>query len=70
MKIAFSDYDGTLSVPGEGVPAETIEAVRMWRSAVTTASLQWKQLHIKFLSTSTSAATAQHFTIQREPRWH
>lgn len=33
MKIAFSDYDGTLSVPGEGVPAETIEAIRMWRSA-------------------------------------
>lgn len=33
MKIAFSDYDGTLSVPGEGVAAETIEAIRTWREA-------------------------------------
>ena len=33
MKIAFSDYDGTLSVPHEGIPAETIEAIHAWRSA-------------------------------------
>ena len=33
MKIAFSDYDGTLSVPGEGVAAETIESIHAWRSA-------------------------------------
>ncbi|WP_315437299.1 HAD hydrolase family protein [uncultured Selenomonas sp.] len=33
MKIAFSDYDGTLSVPDEGVAAETIEAIHAWRSA-------------------------------------
>ena len=33
MKIAFSDYDGTLSVPHEGVAAETITAIHDWRSA-------------------------------------
>ena len=33
MKIAFSDYDGTLSVPHEGVAAETITAIHEWRSA-------------------------------------
>lgn len=33
MKIAFSDYDGTLSVPTEGVAAETIEAIHSWRNA-------------------------------------
>ena len=33
MKIAFSDYDGTLSVPHEGVAAETITAIHDWRIA-------------------------------------
>ena len=33
MKIAFSDYDGTLAVSGEGVPAENIDAIHAWRSA-------------------------------------
>ena len=33
MKIAFSDYDGTLAVPGEGVPTETLDAIHAWRSA-------------------------------------
>lgn len=33
MKTAFSDYDGTLSMPGVGVSSETIEAIRAWRAA-------------------------------------
>lgn len=33
MKIAFSDYDGTLSVSDTGVTAETIEAIHAWRSS-------------------------------------
>ena len=33
MKIAFSDYDGTLSVSDTGVAAETIAAIHAWRSS-------------------------------------
>ena len=33
MKIAFSDYDGTLSVPEEGVATETIASIHAWRDA-------------------------------------
>lgn len=33
MKIAFSDYDGTLSVSDTGVTAETIEAIHAWSSS-------------------------------------
>ncbi|EKU71723.1 HAD-IIB family hydrolase [Selenomonas sp. F0473] len=33
MKIAFSDFDGTLLIPGSGVADETIAAIRTWRGA-------------------------------------
>ena len=33
MKMAFSEYDGTLSVPEEGVATETIASIHAWRDA-------------------------------------